>query len=452
MPWRALLIVWLASGCDGVFGLDLRAGEDGGARDAGVLDADADLDAALDAAGDAAPDAPIGPIMQVAAGGAHTCAVASGVVKCWGLSDSGQLGYAVLGDVGDDEQPRTHLGVNVGPGIVDLALGGAHTCARASTGSVRCWGQATFGQLGYGNLDPIGDTEAPVTAGDVNVGGVVAQVVAGDAHTCALINDGSVRCWGTNASGQLGSGNFTNPQVGDDEVPSAVGSVALGAAALHLAAGDAHTCAVLADGSVRCWGSGLNGRLGYGNVASVGDNETPSQQAAIVFSPPAVEVAAGAAHSCARLTDGTVHCWGSGGFGQLGYGGTTTIGDNESASTALAVSLGASATAITAGGEHTCALLVGGNVRCWGRGASGELGNGSINNIGDGEVPSAVAVVPVGGTVTQISAGRTHTCAVLTTGAVRCWGNGLNGRLGHGTGLTIGDNEPASEGGDVPAY
>lgn len=450
MPWRALLIAWLASGCDGVFGLDLPAGEDGGSRDAGVLDADADLDAALDAAGDAAPDAPIGPIMQVAAGGAHTCAVASGVVKCWGMSSSGQLGYAVLGDVGDDEAPRTRPGVDVGPGIVDLALGGAHTCARVSTGAVRCWGLGASGQLGYGNIDAVGDTETPASAGDVNLGGVVKQVVAGDSHTCALLTDGSVRCWGANASGQLGYGNIN--QVGDNELPSSAGSVALGEPAVGLAAGDAHTCAVLASGGVRCWGSGLNGRLGYGNLASVGDNETPSQQAAIAFNASAVAIAAGAAHTCALLADGTVWCWGSGGFGQLGYGNTTTLGDNEVATTAGAVSLGAIATAIVAGGDHTCALLASGDVRCWGRAVNGELGLGSISNVGDGEVPSAVAVVPVGGTATRISAGRTHTCAVLTTGAVRCWGNGLNGRLGLGAVATIGDNEPASDGGDVPAY
>jgi len=161
---------------------------------------------------------------------------------------------------------------------------------------------------------------------------------------------------------------------------------------------------------------------------------------------------AGAAHSCALLSDGTVRCWGSSAFGQLGYGNTTSIGDNESATTTVAVSLGGIATAITAGGDHTCALLVDGSFRCWGRGVNGELGGASTRNIGDGELPSTEAVVPVGGAVTQVSAGRTHTCAVLTTGAVRCWGNGLNGRLGLASTTTIGDDEPASAGGDVPAF
>ena len=130
----------------------------------------------------------------------------------------------------------------------------------------------------------------------------------------------------------------------------------------------------------------------------------------------------------------------------------TTIGDNESASGVEAVNLGASGIAIAAGGDHTCALLASGTIRCWGRATSGELGLGSTSNVGDGDVPSAVAVVPVGGAATRISAGRTHTCAVLTSGAVRCWGNGLNGRLGLGSVFSMGDDEPASAGGDVPAY
>src|SRR4030095_7692789 len=116
--------------------------------------------------------------------------------------------------------------------------------------------------LGYGNTDTIGDTETPASAGFVNVGGKVLALAAGEVHTCALLEDASVRCWGDGFSGELGYGNTET--IGDDESSASAGSVDVGGNVIQLAAGSTYTCALLDTGRVRCWGSGDNGRLGYG--------------------------------------------------------------------------------------------------------------------------------------------------------------------------------------------
>ena len=143
--------------------------------------------------------------------------------------------------------------------------------------TVRCWGFGGNGRLGYGNTTEVGDDEAPGSVGpvDVGVGRTVTQITAGDFHTCALLDDATVRCWGWGGNGRLGYGNTTN--VGDDEVPGSVGpvDVGVGRTAVQIAAGDSHTCALLDEATVRCWGNGSFGQLGYGNTDSIGDDEAP---------------------------------------------------------------------------------------------------------------------------------------------------------------------------------
>jgi alpha-tubulin suppressor-like RCC1 family protein len=164
--------------------------------------------------------------------------------------------------------------VDVGGVVVQLAAGWEHTCALLETGVVRCWGFGVAGQLGYGNTDFIGDDEAPATAGDVDVGGVVVQLATGGLHTCALLETGAVRCWGYGESGPLGYGNTS--WIGDDEAPATAGDVDVGGVVVQLTAGDVHTCALMGTGAVRCWGEGVSGRLGYGNTSHIGDDEHPA--------------------------------------------------------------------------------------------------------------------------------------------------------------------------------
>src|SRR5690606_24554100 len=128
------------------------------------------------------------------------------------------------------------------------------------SGAVRCWGSYASGVLGYpGQSQNIGDGETAGSGGDVGIGGNVVQLAAGSAHTCALLQSGSVRCWGDGTYGRLGYGTGAN-HIGDDEHPSAAGDVPLGGRAVQIAAGVSHTCAVLDTGGVRCWGRGQYGR------------------------------------------------------------------------------------------------------------------------------------------------------------------------------------------------
>jgi hypothetical protein len=224
--------------------------------------------------------------------------------------------------------------------------------------------------------------------------------------------------------------------------------VLLGGTAVAIAAGYYHTCALLTRGAVRCWGDDAEGQLGHDNTTYVGDGGTdPSIKEAgdVRLGGSAVAITAGEYHTCALLTTGAVRCWGYNAQGQLGYGTTTNVGDGQgdlSIKQAGDVRLGGTAVAVTAGGYHTCALMANGAVRCWGRGDAGQLGHDSVANIADGVAgdPSIkeAGKVPLGGTAVAVSAGDLHTCAVLTTGAVRCWGYGGQGQLGHDTTEYVG--------------
>src|SRR5439155_19757705 len=131
---------------------------------------------------------------------------------------------------------------------VHIAVGGNHTCAVIQGGTLRCWGAGAFGQLGYGNVDDIGDDEDPAAMGDVDVGGKVVGVAAGSSHTCALLDQYNVRCWGFAKYGELGYANTRN--IGDDETPATAGDVNVGEPVQAIAAGDDDTCAILTSGDL----------------------------------------------------------------------------------------------------------------------------------------------------------------------------------------------------------
>jgi alpha-tubulin suppressor-like RCC1 family protein len=393
-------------------------------------------------------------------GSGHTCALAGGGdLRCWGFGGGGRLGYANESTIGDDETPGAVGPVALGGTATAISAGAFHTCGLLDGGGVRCWGFGGNGRLGYGNQTTIGDNETPASAGPVDVGGPVTAISAGGAHTCAVLQDASVRCWGFGGDGRLGYGDQRT--IGDDETPQSVGPpVETGGSATAITTGGSHTCAVLTGGSVRCWGLGDNGRLGYGDrrdangnvdTTPVGDNEKPSTVGPVDLGGPAAAITAGGFHTCALLVGGSVRCWGFGGNGRLGYGNTETIGDNETPGSAGPVDLGPDrkAVAISAGDDHTCALLEGGSVRCWGFGGEGRLGYGNTSDVGDDETPASVGPVDLGPDrkAVAISAGGQHTCALLDDDSIRCWGFGATGRLGYCNARDIGDDEaPGSVG------
>ena len=187
-----------------------------------------------------------------------------------------------------------------------------------------------------------------VQVSDVDVQAEVTQITAGDDHTCALLNSGAVRCWGWAGVGQLGYGN--GDRIGDDETPASAGDVDVGGTVAKVNAGEAHTCAVLDTGAVRCWGSGGFSNLGYGNTDNIGDNETPASAGDVDVGGTVAQIALGTFHTCALLNAGTVRCWGAGGLGRLGSGNNASILD---AALAGDVNVGGTVTQITAGKSHT---------------------------------------------------------------------------------------------------
>lgn len=368
-------------------------------------------------------------------------------------------------DVGDDESVAGAPFVDVGGTAIDITAGTYHTCVVLMGGAVRCWGRNTAGQLGYaadwGNTpeaEYIGDDETPASAGDVLVGAPVQRVIAGALHTCVLLADDTTRCWGQQTFGKLGYPGQSEP-VGDDEFPSVLSAIDVGNTVLQIDAHNEHTCAVLSDHTVRCWGRGRHGRLGYsdthgtemnGEPEHIGDDETPASAGAPMLGDTAVAIDVGYDHTCAILTTNSdVRCWGSGAFSKLGQT-SDDIGDDEHPSTSPVLSLGGAAVELSLGEYHSCARLADMTVRCWGNGGEGRLGYGDELEVGNNETPAQRGPVPVGGDVQQIATTSVHTCALLTSGTVRCWGDGANGRLGYGDTENIGDTETPEDTGDVP--
>jgi cysteine-rich repeat protein len=386
-------------------------------------------------------------ITAVAAGASHTCAlIEGGRLRCWGLNNAGQLGYGNTDNIGDNEPPSTPGDVVAGEDIERVSLRAHHACAYLSDQTVRCWGYNGAGQLGQGNTDNVGDGEFPFSVDPISINAEILDMAVGGNHTCARVGSGSVRCWGEASSGQLGYGNTTSIPI-----PLTV-DLELGGIVTLLRSGIDHNCALLDDNDVRCWGRNDRGQLGYGNTTAIGDDEVPNSVVPVPVTPqgipdgtPITEIALGNTHSCVLWETGDVLCWGDNFYGQLGQGSTTTVGDNETLATLFPIDLGGDAVALTLGKHHTCALLDGGDVKCWGRNLYGQLGYGDIAHVGDDEVPADVEPIELGGTAISIAAGDYHTCAVVDDHEVVCWGFNDSGQLGYGDTELRGDDELPSE-------
>ena len=342
-----------------------------------------------------------GTVTAVAVGGDHTCALTkTGKVECWGWNRFGQLG------------DRTHVerheptGVRgLESGAAAISAGGAHACALLSGGGVECWGANRYGQLGDGT-----DMHRSTPVRVRGLSGEVVAVSAGGRHTCALTAAGTVECWGANYWGQLGDGTV-------ERRLKAVVVEGLADAAVAISAGRFFTCAVLRSGRVACWGANF--------LAQLGDDPLPYSPVPLEvdgLDHPAVAVSAGARHACALTTEALVECWGANGYGQRGdpaFGSSSapfTVGN-----------LGPSTLAVSAGSYHTCALDADGSIACWGSNFYGQLGNGSLFHS-----PAPVPTTGLSGRAALVTSGEGHTCALTETSLVECWGWNRFGQLGDG--------------------
>lgn len=335
----------------------------------------------------------------------HTCAIvgASGV-KCWGANGSGQLSD---GTVTNRNAPAW-----VTPSVTDanqISAGWVHTCVLRTGGTVSCWGANNLGQLGTGDFTSrTGPTDVVGLAGPVEV------ISANDSGNCALLKSGGVQCWGEGPQGVLGDGTIANRAT--PGFPTGLTS-----GVVQISGNSYHACVTMSSGAVQCWGKNDNGRLGDGTLV---DHFTPAVVSGI--SSGAVAVTAGKNHTCALMAAGNVKCWGDNANGQLGVGDTT-----RRTSPVDVTALGNDVEMVAAGGFVTCALMKDTTVKCWGNNANGAVGDGTVVSR-----TSPVTVTGLTGVRTIAATGGfsgDHACALLTNGQMKCWGQNSNGQIGDGT-------------------
>ncbi|PKO19145.1 MAG: hypothetical protein CVU39_00920 [Chloroflexi bacterium HGW-Chloroflexi-10] len=334
--------------------------------------------------------------------GTRTCGINdSGGAMCWGSNSNGLLG--------DGTNNNSTVPVNVSgltSGITSISIGMIHACALTESAGVMCWGQKLV--LGNGFIG-VGYQYTPIPSTSLTSG--VRAIAVGDGNSCALTSSGGVKCWGSNTNGEVGNGTTSTVQ-------SPVSVSGLTSGVIAIGEGSSHSCALTSSGGVKCWGDNTYGQLGNGSTT---DSSIPTNVSGLSSGVVAISLTGN--YSCALLGSGGVKCWGRNNYGQLGNG---TTSDNT---TPVSVTgLNSDAISVSAGSIHTCALMRDGSVKCWGRNISGQLGVGSTT---DSSVP--VNVSGLSGGVTTIGAGGASSCAFMTSGGLKCWGDNTYGQLGDGT-------------------
>ena len=336
--------------------------------------------------------------------GHHNCKLAStGEVYCWGRNKSGQLGN---GQFTPSSLPTL---VNSITNAALLGGGHYHTCSILADKTVQCWGKNNSGQLGDGSKT---DSAIPVPVSDLSG---VTFLEGGELHTCALLLDKTVKCWGSNASGQRGHGSTTATST-----PSLVSHITN---VISLSSGLEHSCAVLSGGEIWCWGNNKYGQLG--------DNTTKNRDQPVLVSGITTATAVGGgggnlgmpAHTCALLADQTVQCWGDNSSGQLGDG------SNTSTSIPVTVSHLNNAVSVAVGGLHTCIVAIDNTLWCWGNNTYGQLGNGTKTASNIPVLVRNQDGTPFGNVIT-VGVGHHHTCAVRADNTTWCWGQNGSSELG----------------------
>lgn len=430
---------------------------------------------------------PLQSAIQVAAGDEHSCAIVvvegENQVRCWGYGYYGALGQ------GDWESSAWPVGVcaqgswdgercSGAPliGAVQLVSGDNYTCARMDDGSVYCWGSAyTAGdQSGYDTANPV---QVCIGTYDDGMGCTplnnVVQISGGEDHICAVLQSGGLKCWGLQNAGRLGDGTDENSyrdgavdvcQTGHYTQGACTGDALQNVAAVS--AGEKFTCALLTGGSVQCWGSNTWGQLGADNSEGWAIPQVVCQEGSLEAGDcepldQIVAIQAGFSHICAmREVDGqqSVLCWGDDSKGELGAGNgdlspyPTDVCLSGNSSTCVPLT---GAVQLAAGTVHTCALMQNGGVKCWGQNTLGQLGNGldwqvlgaSVQELYASSIPELYQANPVDvcaqgrlddGScqaltgVGAVFAEGFNSCALMTTGEARCWGDNHFGQVGNG--------------------
>ncbi|MFN8019442.1 MAG: Calx-beta domain-containing protein [Acidimicrobiales bacterium] len=353
----------------------------------------------------------VGSTVAVEAGFDHVCAItASGGVVCWGSGDHGDLGN---GSTALSNVPVAVTGL--ASGVLQVGSGADFSCALTHAGAVSCWGSGLNGRLGNGATS---DSSVPVPVTGLQSG--VTAIAVGNYSACALTSAGAVSCWGSGIYGQLGNGSTA-----DSSTP--VGVSGLSSGVTSISAGDAHVCAQLTSSAVpRCWGDNTSSQLGDALLTKA---TTPVS--VFAFGGPLRSVVAGGSNTCAITTSNVLRCLGDDGWGQLGLG---VAGADRTFAVQISVPNVAS---VSMGADRACAVTTAGRAACWGTNSEGGLGADLTTDI---SVP--VTVTGLGSGVAAVSVGSTNACALLDTGAMRCWGQAQFGANGDGRGMGLAQTVP----------
>ena len=346
--------------------------------------------------------------VSVAAGYSHTCALTTeGAVRCWGRNDDGQLGD---GTFRDRNEPAPE--VDLGERAQSITAGTSHTCALTESGAVRCWGSNTFGELGAAAHEMCGEnvpsecTSRPVTVSGLEQG--AKQVSAGLLHTCAVTQNGAVKCWGSNTWYVLG---IPSDPYSHSVLPVEIGG--LPGSAASVAAGGYHTCALMVSGTVHCWGNNRDGALG---------NETIGESSAVPvpvlgLEGPVEQLVSGSS-LCALTVTRHVLCWGGVPKPIEGLEGVVRLSSSASSGS-------------------MCAILEYGKAKCWGFNNYGQLGDGTVTSRRN---PVEVSVISA--PIVDMAIGAEHSCAVIEGGSIKCLGSDLAGQLGDGNPAQLRNLQP----------
>ena len=355
----------------------------------------------------------------VTSGGGHNCAITeSSSMLCWGLNGEGQLGNitAQAFELTPVEVDFSSIVTSSNLGAiyaVSSSVGSYHSCAVMNNGNLSCWGANSYGQLGIGST-----VSSPPTLVDLGAGRVAIEIAAGDTHTCAITDIASVMCWGYNNHGQLGDGT-TNSSSSPVNV-----NLGTNVDAVAISTGESHTCVITSNQKIMCWGYNNHGQLGDGTFIS-----TNSPVVSTTGVPLAIST--GLHHTCVLFTNDSLGCWGWNDRGQLGDG-TQTSRPTSISINLISNSSSSYISGIITGDKHTCAMISNGTMMCWGDNLHGQLG---INSNTMATTPQQTLINSVDNVI-AITAGGSHTCAAIDNGALRCWGDNLHGQLGDGTNIT----------------
>lgn len=340
-----------------------------------------------------------------------TCGVHNGAAKCWGNNSVGQLGNGTTG--GYSLVPVQVSGLTAG--VVGIGVGENHACAVISDGTIKCWGNNSTGQLGDGTTT---SSSVPVSVSGIASG--ATKVSLGYRHSCALVS-GGIKCWGSNGSGQFGNGTTNSSLTPVDTTGMTSGIIDMSTTG-DAVGGVCLTCAIDSLGAVKCWGQNNNGQLGDGTTTT---RTLPTQVTG--FSSGFVQVSAGVGTSCAVHSNGKSYCWGDFSVGQLSSNTAVNLFSPKDV-----LGLTSNVTAVSVGHNFSCGIH-NGAAKCWGTNSFGQLGNGDYNSQGTAAQVSGLTsgVTSIATYFDNYYADR-HTCAVHN-GAVKCWGQNNYGQLGNGT-------------------